>query len=96
MKPTWFFPISGGPPWIESDLYTILAKTEGLPSEQEMSGPMLQALLEERFNLKMKREVQKEPVYELRISEGGLKIQPLKDGECASRSIGDDKEGLSD
>jgi uncharacterized protein (TIGR03435 family) len=85
MKPTWFFPISGGPAWIGSDLYTIMAKTEGLPSEQEMRGPMLQALLEERFNLKMKREIREEPVYELRIADGGLKIKELKDGECDAR-----------
>jgi uncharacterized protein (TIGR03435 family) len=85
MKPTWFFPISGGPEWIKHDLYTIMAKTEGLPSEQEMRGPMLQALLEERFNLKVKREIRQEPVYELTIAESGLKMQPLKEGECEAR-----------
>lgn len=85
MKPTWFFPITGGPEWIKTDLYTIMAKTEGLPSEQEMRGPMLQALLEERFNLKMKREIRQEPVYELRIADGGLKMQPLKEEECEAR-----------
>ena len=87
MKPTWFFPISGGPAWIESDLFTIMAKTEGLPSEQEMRGPMLQALLEERFNLQMKREIRVEPVYELRIADSGLKIKQLKDGECDAREV---------
>ena len=87
MKPTWFFPISGGPAWMESDLYTIMARTEGLPSEQEMRGPMLQALLEERFNLKMKREIREEPVYELRIADSGLKIKQLKDGECDAREV---------
>jgi uncharacterized protein (TIGR03435 family) len=87
MKPTWSFPITGGPEWIKHDLYTIMAKTEGLPSEQEMRGPMLQALLEERFNLKMKREIRQEPVYELRIAESGLKMQPLKEGECEAREI---------
>jgi uncharacterized protein (TIGR03435 family) len=87
MKPTWFFPISGGPEWIDTDLYTIMAKTEGSPSEQEMRGPMLQALLEERFNLKMKREIREEPVYELRIADSGLKFKELKDGECDAREI---------
>jgi uncharacterized protein (TIGR03435 family) len=95
MKPTWFFPISGGPDWIESDLFTIMAKTEGLPSEQEMRGPMLQALLEERFNLRMKRDIRVEPVYELRIADSGLKIKQLKDGECDSRAMSK-KEGETD
>src|ERR1035438_7080427 len=46
-------PISGGPAggyqaWLDSDLYDIEAKAEDNPSRETMSGPMLQALLEER------------------------------------------------
>src|SRR5262245_16863533 len=87
IKRTWYYPVSGGPSWIESDLYSIDATSEGGATQQEMRGPMLQVLLEDRFRLKMKREIREEPVYELLVSEGGPKIHPLKDGECADRGI---------
>jgi uncharacterized protein (TIGR03435 family) len=92
MKPTWFYPITGGPSWLESDLYSIQAKAEGLPSDREMRGPMLQAILEERFELKIRPEVREEPVYELRVSDRGTKLVPLKEGECAARAV----KGLDD
>src|SRR5215467_14289676 len=50
-------PLSGGPKWIESDLFTIEAKADGLPNARMMLGPMLQSLLEDRFKLKLRREV---------------------------------------
>jgi uncharacterized protein (TIGR03435 family) len=82
----WYFPIAGGPSWIETDAYSIDAKAEGQPSVQEMKGPMLQVILEERFNLRIRREVREEPVYELRVAETGFKLQPLKEGECEARA----------
>jgi uncharacterized protein (TIGR03435 family) len=44
-------PISGGPKWIYSDSYVINAKAPDQASERVMEGPMLQALLEDRFKL---------------------------------------------
>jgi uncharacterized protein (TIGR03435 family) len=85
LRRPWYFPITGGPSWVETDAYSIEAKPEGQPSVQEMKGPMLQLILEERFNLKLRREVREEPVYELRVAEGGFKLQPLKEGECGAR-----------
>jgi uncharacterized protein (TIGR03435 family) len=75
-------PIEGGPGWINSDRYTIDAKADGTPNEAMMSGPMLQGLLEERFKLKIRREVRKVPVYELTVAKGGSKLQPFKEGSC--------------
>ena len=94
MKPTWFFPISGGPSWLGSDLYSIQAKAEGLPSDREMRGPMLQALLEERFELRIRPEVRQEPVFELRVSDAGTKLKPLPEGECAARDSGAEDPNL--
>ncbi|MGH9240347.1 MAG: TIGR03435 family protein [Vicinamibacterales bacterium] len=82
----WIFPVDGGPDWLDTDLYSIEAKPVNPPVDrQTMGGPMLQALLEERFKLKLRREVRQEPVYELRVAESGFKLQPLKEGECEAR-----------
>jgi uncharacterized protein (TIGR03435 family) len=88
----WYFPITGGPSWIETDAYSIEAKAEGQPSEHELRGPMLQVILEERFNLKIRREVREEPVYELRVAESGFKLKSLKDGECDARHADVERE----
>jgi uncharacterized protein (TIGR03435 family) len=79
--------ISGGPSWINSDLYSIEAKAEGRPKGQVMEGPMLQALLEDRFKLKIRREVKDVQVYELLVDKGGLKIEPLKEEDCSSKWV---------
>ncbi len=66
--------VDGGPSWIKSDLYDIEAKPEGTPSMEMMNGPMMQRLLEDRFKLKIHREVKEVPVYTLVIAKGGAKI----------------------
>jgi uncharacterized protein (TIGR03435 family) len=83
------FPILGAPSWVSSELYTITAriagKREDLPADWQMKGPMLQMLLEERFNLKMRHEIREDNVYELRVGDGGFKPQPLSEAECERR-----------
>jgi uncharacterized protein (TIGR03435 family) len=92
LRRPWYFPITGGPSWMETDAYSIEAKAEGQPSEHELRGPMLQVILEERFNLKIRREIREEPVYELRVAESGFKLPPLKEGECEAREAADKAE----
>ena len=75
-------PVSGGPGWINSDLYSIEAKAEGTPKGWVMQGPMLQALLMDRFKLRIRREIRDIPIYELTVDKGGSKIQPYKEGDC--------------
>jgi bla regulator protein BlaR1 len=75
-------PMSGGPAWINSELYMINAKAEGLPSEEMMRGPMMQAILEDRFKLKVHRETREVPVYALTEAKGGSKLQPFREGSC--------------
>jgi uncharacterized protein (TIGR03435 family) len=43
--------VHGGPDWIRNDLYSIAAKPDGTARIAKMFGPMLQGLLEERFQL---------------------------------------------
>ena len=75
-------PIEGGPSWINSDRYDIDARADGAPSREMMSGPMMQTLLEDRFRLKMRREIRTVPVYELTVAKGGPKLQLAQQGKC--------------
>jgi uncharacterized protein (TIGR03435 family) len=75
--------IEGGPSWIHSALYQIDARAQGSPTVEMMQGPMLQALLEDRFRLKIHREAREGPVYELTIGRGGSKLKPFQEGSCA-------------
>jgi len=48
-----------------SAYYAIDAKPEGTQTAAMMLGPMLQALLEDRFKLKIHREAKEAPAYAL-------------------------------
>jgi uncharacterized protein (TIGR03435 family) len=68
--------ISGGPSWMESERYDIAAKAEGeAPIAKEQLPKMLQALLAERFKLKVHRETRETPVYELVVGKSGPKLK---------------------
>jgi bla regulator protein blaR1 len=78
--------VAGGPPWTRSDLYEINAKTNGPESQAMMNGPLLQAVLEDRFKLKVHRDIRKVPVYALTVAEGGLKLEQFQ-GSCTPRDF---------
>jgi len=71
------FQIEGGPGWITTERFDILAKAEGgadrLPPEQLRL--MLAALLEDRFQIKLHRETKEMPVYMLVAGKNGPKLQ---------------------
>jgi uncharacterized protein (TIGR03435 family) len=52
--------IEGGPAWIRSDRYEIEATGERAPTLDVMQGPLMQALLEERFKLQLHSETRGE------------------------------------
>jgi bla regulator protein blaR1 len=80
-KPAAFpAPIERLPSWTDSEFYTIEAKSEGSPGEGLMRGPMLQALLEDRFALKIRRETREGRVYLMTVAKGGPKLQPFQGG----------------
>jgi uncharacterized protein (TIGR03435 family) len=64
------------PGWLRSDKFTIEAKAEGSPEAAIVMGPMLRALLEDRFKLKVHRASDEVPMYEMTLAKGGLKIKP--------------------
>jgi hypothetical protein len=74
--------MEGGPSWLRSDRYTINAKPEGTPGKAMMQGPMLQAILEDRFNLKFHWERREISIYELTVTKSGSKLQRFTDGTC--------------
>jgi bla regulator protein blaR1 len=78
-------PVEGGPSWINSERYTINAETETNASDSVMRGPMLQAVLEDRFKLKVHRETREVPIYELTVAKNGFKLQPAREGSCTAR-----------
>jgi uncharacterized protein (TIGR03435 family) len=80
------YQVAGGPSWIGSDRYDVQAKAQGDATVQQMEGPMLRALLVERFKLGFHRETQQLPVYEL-TRTGNAKLQPTKEGSCTIYSL---------
>jgi len=81
-SPLAAIPISGGPAWINSSGYELSAKAEVPQTRGVMNGPMLRALLEDRFQLRIHREIREVPVYTLTVARGGPKLQPSREGSC--------------
>jgi uncharacterized protein (TIGR03435 family) len=79
--------LAGDAPWIDSGHYDIQATASPDTTVQQMEGPMLQALLEERFRLTIHREIRQLSVYELAVAKDGPKLQPSKDGSCTPRPV---------
>jgi uncharacterized protein (TIGR03435 family) len=71
----------GGPSWINSDRFVIDAKAENNTSLEMMQGPMLQALLEDRFQLKVHRETREVPAYAL-VVKNEAKLRQHEERSC--------------
>jgi len=74
--------ILGGPGWLDTDTFDITAKAPDSAAVAQMYGPMLQALLEDRFHLRIHEENKELPVYSLTVAKNGPKLQPTKEGSC--------------
>jgi uncharacterized protein (TIGR03435 family) len=80
--------ILGGPAWLDSVMFDIDAKSDSvvdaelraLPSEQarHQKKLMVQALLADRFQLKVRQETRELPVYALVVMKDGPKFKPSK------------------
>ena len=69
-----------GPAWIGSERYDIVAKVPAeTPRAQVMV--MLQALLAERFHLRVHRESKEMRVYRLTVARSGAKLKSVAAGE---------------
>ena len=76
--------VRGGPAWVHSlkDKYSIEATAAGATERTVLMGFMLRSLLEDRFKLKLHRETEETAMYALTVGRGGLKIKPMKEGDC--------------
>jgi len=74
--------VLGGPRWIDTDRYDIQATAPGDAGLDQMYGPMMRSLLEDRFHLKLHDEVRKLPVYDLTVLKKAPKLKPTQDGSC--------------
>jgi uncharacterized protein (TIGR03435 family) len=83
-KNTILYPdfIQEGPAWIRSARYQINAKAESPASRQDIVGPMLQALLEDRFKLKFHRETREVQGYALTVTKRGLHMPRVAEEGC--------------
>jgi uncharacterized protein (TIGR03435 family) len=81
-QPTSPMPIEGFPNQMSSYSYSINAKAGSPQSMGMMSGPMLQRLLEDRFHLKIHREIRELPVYIISVAREGSKLQATKEESC--------------
>jgi len=76
--------LSEGKGWIDSQNWDIVAKVDdpsfvGLSNTERTNRmrPMVQALLEERFRLKLHTELRPTPVYVLQQAKGGAKVKEV-------------------
>jgi uncharacterized protein (TIGR03435 family) len=76
--------VRGGPEWVRSEHYTIEAVAPGTADAATMRGPMLQALLERRFRLRVRIDAEDVPAFALTVAPGGLKVQPMQPGDCST------------
>jgi uncharacterized protein (TIGR03435 family) len=84
--------ILDGPPWLDSSRFDFQAKADtdqikGLTPEQDrdLKRRMVQALLADRFHLKLHQETRTLPAYDLILAKGGSKLQLTK---SSGKSIG--------
>ncbi len=69
------FQISGGPGWINSDRYDVVAKADGDVGRAEQLRPLIQKLLADRFQLTIHRDTKELPVYALVVGKNGPKLK---------------------
>ena len=83
------FQILGGPDWIRTDRWDILAKAEGVDGRltRDQENPMLRFLMAERFQLKVHRETREMPVYSLVAEKNGSKLIRTTGAEQQFRSV---------
>jgi uncharacterized protein (TIGR03435 family) len=77
--------ILGGPNWLDTEKFTIEAKTPGplppWPESNKELNLMLQSLLEKRFKLAIHWEPKETAVYNLTVSRGGPKLKQADPAE---------------
>jgi uncharacterized protein (TIGR03435 family) len=79
--------VTGGPGWLDSDLYDLDAKAEGAAALNQTVGRMLQVFLEDRCKLKVHREARETAVYALTVAKGGPKLKEAAPDSCTTLDL---------
>ncbi len=89
--PTRRIQLQGGPYWMDSDRFDIVAETGTShgPLEPGQWQTMVQALVEDRFKLKYHYETQEKPVYALMVATDAPKLDASREGETTSLMPGE-------
>jgi len=74
------FQVSGGPAWLASETFDIDAKAAGPADSQELRR-LLQTLLADRFQLRVRLETKEGPTYALIVARGGSKLHEVPPGD---------------
>lgn len=77
---------TGGPSWMDTDRYDIVAKAEGNPTDAQME-QMVRTLLADRFKLKFHRESKELSAYVMSVGKTAPKLFSPKEGEPHSLSV---------
>ncbi|HXM43680.1 MAG TPA: TIGR03435 family protein [Bryobacteraceae bacterium] len=78
--------IFGGPDWLESDRFQILAKADQPINEDAVLMAMLQDLLAERFKLAFHRETRIMRAFVLEVAKKGPKLEKAEAGESVTNT----------
>jgi uncharacterized protein (TIGR03435 family) len=76
--------IAGGPEWLDSDRFEIVAKAEQPVGDQVLM-QMLRALLADRFRLQLHRETRTLEVYVLGVAKNGPKLKKSDKAQATTR-----------
>jgi uncharacterized protein (TIGR03435 family) len=89
---------SNGPAWMDEERYDIVAKAKGEATDEQMK-LMAQALLADRFKLKVRHETREVQALVVTVGKTPPKLYPPKEGEQHSIKItpqmGDDQKPVS-
>ena len=78
--------ILGGPEWLDSDRYEIIAKADQPVNDDAVLMAMLQTLLAERFKLAIHRETKTVQAFVLEVAKNGPKMAKAEDREATTRN----------
>ena len=78
--------ISGGPDWLDTDRFEILAKAEQPIDDDAALVVMLQSVLAERFKLVLHRETRSVSALVLDVAKGGPKLEKAEGGRSTTNS----------
>jgi len=74
--------ITGGPGWLKTTGFDIVAQAQPAPVERARVLSMLQTLLEERFEFRWHPQIRETGGYALRVDAKGAKLAPPKEGQA--------------